>query len=81
MTAPVIPDTPEAPVRLIKTRSGRGYCYQWEVLQCPFCGKKHWHGAGDDPSDPILGYRVSHCSGRDLHAGSISGDYRLVRID
>jgi hypothetical protein len=35
------------------------------VGDCPFCGKKHTHGLGDDPENPEIGWRVSHC-----HAGA-----------
>jgi len=36
-----------------------------EVAECPFCGCKHTHGAGDPRWDdwPILGPRVPHCDG------------------
>jgi len=35
----------------------------WEIIQCPYCGGKHLHGAGsihDDPRD-FLGLRRIHC--------------------
>jgi len=36
---------------------------QWVVSWCPFCGKRHWHGAGDpkDPPQLGLGSRQPHC--------------------
>jgi hypothetical protein len=36
-----------------------------EVSECPFCGCKHAHGAGDPRHNPwpILGPRVPHCDG------------------
>lgn len=38
----------------------------WVVARCPFCGKRHWHGAGPPGVDPreFLGSRVSHCCGK-----------------
>lgn len=38
----------------------------WVVVECPYCGLEHRHGA------PLLGLRCSHCS---------SGDYELVPIE
>ena len=38
---------------------------QW-VIECPFCGCIHRHGAGgagDNPLD-LLGHRNAHCDGR-----------------
>jgi hypothetical protein len=36
---------------------------RWIVDDCPFCGKRHYHGAGTpDMKEPILGGRQSHCS-------------------
>jgi hypothetical protein len=37
------------------------------IVLCPFCGKKHLHGAGGG-----LGLRISHCRDRAV------GDYNLV---
>jgi hypothetical protein len=36
---------------------------QWEVTECPLCGKRHWHGAGyaDEDASSTLGHRVAHC--------------------
>jgi predicted GIY-YIG superfamily endonuclease len=31
------------------------------VGDCPFCGRKHTHGLGDDINDPEIGSRASHC--------------------
>jgi hypothetical protein len=47
---------------------------QWRVVCCPFCGRPHWHGAGDDPTQArrFLGGRVSHCN------PSCGGEYELV---
>ena len=36
----------------------------WIVPRCPWCGKRHTHGAGrpqDNPQD-FLGHRIAHCS-------------------
>ena len=30
------------------------------VNDCPFCGKKHFHGRGRGPQ-PIYGHRIAHC--------------------
>ena len=38
----------------------------WEVVECPYCGLEHRHGA------PLLGLRCSHCS---------SGEYELVPLN
>lgn len=34
---------------------------QWIVDSCPYCGKRHVHGAGGDTGDPLkfLGHRNS----------------------
>jgi hypothetical protein len=33
------------------------------VLQCPYCGLRHTHGAGGIGADPyrFLGHRAAHC--------------------
>ena len=38
---------------------------QWVVQKCPYCGKKHYHGAGGKRDNPLtfLGHRVAHCFG------------------
>jgi hypothetical protein len=36
---------------------------QWVIDLCPYCGQKHFHGAGlpgENPSD-FLGDRCAHC--------------------
>lgn len=43
----------------------RGKVRVWIVDKCPYCGKKHTHGAGFsegnvDPKE-YLGHRVAHC--------------------
>ena len=45
---------------------------QWVVARCPFCGKRHCHGAGPPDGDPreFLGSRLSHCVG-DARGGDI----------
>lgn len=50
--------------------------YVWEVVCCPYCGRQHWHGAGDNPGavEKLLGSRMPHC----LH--SSYPEYELVRI-
>lgn len=46
---------PLAPARLI----GR----QWVVTRCPYCERKHYHGAGPVETDARehLGHRLAHC--------------------
>ena len=36
---------------------------QWVVLCCPYCAKRHAHGAGSITQDPytFLGHRAAHC--------------------
>lgn len=37
----------------------------WQIIACPFCGKEHLHGAGNNPEDArqiYLGHRVTHCT-------------------
>ena len=39
-------------------------CYRVKdqvTFLCPFCGKRHWHGAGKDRSKSGDGHRVAHC--------------------
>lgn len=68
-------------VRLITGRK-RG-AFDWLVLRCPFCGKKHVHGAaqpGESPFDWIPARasrtRVSHCA-----RPVCRGTYRLEQAD
>ena len=46
---------PLAPAKLVG--------HQWVVGRCPYCGRKHYHGAGRNGEDPrkLLGHRVAHC--------------------
>jgi hypothetical protein len=69
-------EIPKAPAKLIINREGPHAIYQWVVIRCPFCGKKHYHGGGRVGGDPrrLLGSRVSHCSGR----CRTTGEYLLV---
>jgi len=69
---------PEAPVRLVKPTKP-GQCYTWQVIKCPYCGKEHAHGAGDDLArvNTFLGHRVQHCGDdKSSHVG-----YYLVPED
>ncbi len=43
-----------------------------EIAQCPFCGRKHTHGGGTDPSHLDLGWRAPHCLD-----GSLGDNYYL----
>lgn len=40
----------------------RSITRQW-VITCPYCGEKHYHGAGKIGDDPtrFLGHRSAHC--------------------
>jgi hypothetical protein len=71
---------PDAPVRLIPPERPKSKFdgFTWEVIKCPFCGKKHQHGAGGDINevDSFLGHRISHC-----FDDSLAGSYNLVRAD
>lgn len=73
-----LPAIPQAPVRLVRP-TRRGDCYQWEVTACPYCGRKHRHGAGDEPDqvNRFLGHRVAHCTGYD----PCGVGYYLARAD
>jgi len=46
-------------VRLVESIRSR----QWVIDHCPFCGKRHVHGAGLPGDDPrrFLGERCAHC--------------------
>lgn len=35
----------------------------WVVIECPYCGKQHRHGASRLTDDPqkFLGHRAAHC--------------------
>lgn len=51
----------------------------WVIPQCPWCGKRHIHGAGrlqDNPHD-FLGHRISHC----INRLDVVRSYELVEID
>ena len=45
---------------LIPIKSGRNTSYIVKV-KCPYCGKQHTHGAGNDGT--LLGHRLAHCAG------------------
>lgn len=70
---------PEAPCVLVSN----GRIYQWLVLQCPYCGRRHWHGGGLVDGDPRkqLGFRVPHCTAPFDAIADKWGDYRLVEKD
>lgn len=50
--------------------------YEWVIIRCPFCGKRHTHGGGQVSGDPyeLLGHRVPHCLTKHDH------DYELVAV-
>ena len=58
---------PIAPAVLIPPFRPRE-AWTWKLLRCPFCGKKHTHGAGD--KGDIAGIRTAHCE-------SPGGSYRI----
>jgi hypothetical protein len=51
----------------------RGLCWTWLVLDCPYCHRRHTHGAGMDGADG--GHRVSHCP-----TGESNPGYVLKRV-
>jgi hypothetical protein len=75
-TIATIATIPDAAAVLVEVPAPRGRVeYDWMIPKCPYCGKKHWHGAGDDINEVhrFLGDRVAHCTGAGLK------QYRLVR--
>jgi hypothetical protein len=66
-------DTPIALVRLEQRKEA----YAWVVVRCPFCMKRHNHGAGYHGGDPrrLLGSRLSHCQDE-----AKRGEYELVEV-
>jgi hypothetical protein len=49
------------PLIAVVVPHGRTGRWQWKVQHCPFCGKKHYHGAGDGRTPALLGHRTAHC--------------------
>ena len=51
--------------------------FQWLVLDCPLCGKPHYHGAGTLDKNPqdYLGHRSAHCIGVDNTNGYVLVDF------
>ena len=45
----------------------------WVIPHCPFCAKRHIHGAGGADDDPreFLGGRVPHCATRTDRRGAV----------
>ena len=76
-TNAVKPETKTAIARLIPP-SRPGGSYAWEVICCPYCGKKHRHGAGGAPEEvnSYLGHRTEHCV--DLPPGQRGGYYLVA---
>lgn len=60
-------------VRLVRGKTQ----FLWIIDECPFCKKKHHHGAGLFTNNPVnfLGRRVPHCTGK--HADGW-GEYILT---
>jgi hypothetical protein len=61
----------EAELRTLRPEPGIAYRV-WEV-HCPYCGRKHRHGAGWLDEDPRqhLGSRASHCDARHRASGEV----------
>lgn len=53
MTAP-----PVVLAELVPPRR-KGDAWIWLLLSCPYCGRRHVHGAGIDGT--VDGHRVAHC--------------------
>ena len=74
------PDTvklPIAPVVFVEGQFGVNY---WKVINCPFCGRSHIHGAGETGQNPAdhLGLRISHCpAGPGQRLPDVHGVYEL----
>ena len=51
----------------VKLKRFKGYdgkkAFVWIIVQCPFCGHEHSHGAGHDYEKvrQTMGHRVPHC--------------------
>lgn len=78
---------PDAPCKLIGkpsdpkpgTIQAMGASMQWQVIACPHCGKKHYHGAGNNPEEArrsYLGHRGAHCLN-----GNPGPGYNLVEFN
>jgi hypothetical protein len=69
----MVETTTIALVRLIERKDS----YAWEVLRCPYCLKRHTHGAGYHGGDPrrLLGSRLSHCQD-----AAQRGTYELTEV-
>lgn len=48
------------PIAPALARRCRGGTWALTVPVCPFCGKTHHHGGGDEDA-PSFGVRVTHC--------------------
>lgn len=70
------------PVASVTLRHHRDGISDWVVVRCPYCGKRHTHGAGrrgvDDPR-ALLGSRVAHCLAGEKP--SLLAEYLLVEAD
>lgn len=73
---PIDRDAPIAYVRLTPMKGRLGILNFWVVLRCPYCGKRHEHGAGEFGEEPrqYLGGRKAHCHPMEYGRG----EYRLV---
>jgi hypothetical protein len=57
-------DSTAVPIALVQARQcAKGY-WIWLVSACPYCGRQHSHGAGDEPRPTGLGHRIAHCAHR-----------------
>ena len=48
-------------IPVIATR-GRSVWLLTFAIDCPFCGRRHQHGGGNDPEPYRTGHRVAHCA-------------------
>ncbi len=78
-----VPNAPTAyvkPLRNLGTSTG----FQWVLIECPYCGASHRHGAGDLTEAPTdgLSSRVSHCSSNEVRDKDFRqqhrGEYNLA---
>ena len=56
---------------------------QWVVQKCPYCKKKHFHGAGGRSDNPhnFLGHRSAHCLDMYTEGIDTSPGYMLEKSD
>jgi len=68
---------------VVGARLARGeMIYMWVVDECPYCGNKHSHPAGDATGDPhrYLGWKKPACATRPAHWFKGYARYGIVPI-